>query len=575
MAKKAKAKKKKKRQKRSLDPSLPIYQLKIALDYIHPPIWRRVQVDDCSLDHLHLIIQVCMGWEDCHMHAFDVKGVQYGDSERLGELECRDARDTMLSDLVEQGCDTFQYEYDFGDSWEHTVTIEKTLNPGANIRYPRCLEGKRACPPEDCGGPYRYPYLLDCLEDETDEEHEELLEWVGDTFDPEYFDLDATNEELRSVRPWLGESAGKHGPRPKFAPGDRVRGQAGTAHPEYDDIPLGGWAGEVSKIIHLTPIGYLVRWSEETLQNVHPVYLKRRQRDHKHPQETWLDEDHLQPDSGDPLSIEQPTNIITRPLSPDNQTDRIAELFSLSSDDPLPPVEDETLRQYYEYLKANLTFPFDAFYWPDGPTAGGFALSAKVTGIQDESPIDLNTGIMCRVQEDQGECQVPLHSLIIHEDNPFHQLLDDYSYWCLDAQDESDVEEFDDDEFHEFDEFDDDELDDEWEDALSGPPQYPIGTIALYGPDETTTTKIAAGVILEEDGEALVRRWVGTDVKDNPKVRREIEEFFKSHAIKSVVATDKNIGCPHEEGEDFPVGEDCPFCSFWKGKQGTARREDI
>lgn len=101
------------------------------------------------------------------------------------------------------------------------------------------------------------------------------------------------------------------------------------------------------------------------------------------------------------------------------------------------------------------------------------------------------------------------------------------------------------------------------------PPEYPVGTIALYGPDETTTTKIAAGVFLQEDAEVIVERWVATDVTENPKIQQEIEAFFTKHGVKTVVRSSGNSGCPHEEGEDFPVGEDCPFCPYWKGKQGS------
>ena len=100
-------------------------------------------------------------------------------------------------------------------------------------------------------------------------------------------------------------------------------------------------------------------------------------------------------------------------------------------------------------------------------------------------------------------------------------------------------------------------------------PEFPIGTVALYGPDDKTTTKIVAGAILEEDAEPLIERWVGTDVKDNPTVQQAIRDFFVEHGVKSVAATDQNMGCPHEEGKDFPVGEDCPFCPYWEGKQGT------
>ncbi len=117
---------------------------------------------------------------------------------------------------------------------------------------------------------------------------------------------------------------------------------------------------------------------------------------------------------------------------------------------------------------------------------------------------------------------------------------------------------------------------DEWNAAIEyraehsspQPPESPIGTVALYGPDDKMTTKIVAGVH-NDDAEAIIERWVGTGVKDNPKVQKDIEEFFAKHGVKSVAATDENMGCPHEEGEDFPVGEDCPFCPYWKGKQGS------
>jgi hypothetical protein len=105
------------------------------------------------------------------------------------------------------------------------------------------------------------------------------------------------------------------------------------------------------------------------------------------------------------------------------------------------------------------------------------------------------------------------------------------------------------------------------------PPQYPIGTVAMYGPDDKTTTKIAAGVILHDGAEPILKRWVATDVTTNPKVQQEMKDFFLQHGVKQVAMTKGNMGCPHEEGEDFPHGEDCPFCPFWKGKQGSSRRD--
>ena len=129
--------------------------------------------------------------------------------------------------------------------------------------------------------------------------------------------------------------------------------------------------------------------------------------------------------------------------------------------------------------------------------------------------------------------------------------------------------------------FTDEELD-KWHEAIvtyrekhrsEEPPQFPIGTVALYGPDDKSTTKIVAAVVVAEDAPPILERWVGTKLQGDQRVLREIEAFFKEHKVKSAVMTDGNLGCPHEEGEDFPDGEDCPFCPFWKGKQGSAGNE--
>lgn len=120
----------------------------------------------------------------------------------------------------------------------------------------------------------------------------------------------------------------------------------------------------------------------------------------------------------------------------------------------------------------------------------------------------------------------------------------------------------------------------EWQDAIEEyetkhrkSPEYPIGTVALYGPDDKRTTKIAAGVIKHATAKPIIQRWVATDVEINPKVQQELKDFFLQHGVKSVAMSDGNMGCPHEEGLDFPQGEDCPFCPFWKGKQGSNRKE--
>jgi SEC-C motif len=111
------------------------------------------------------------------------------------------------------------------------------------------------------------------------------------------------------------------------------------------------------------------------------------------------------------------------------------------------------------------------------------------------------------------------------------------------------------------------------QDGTSAPVSYPIGTIAFYGPDDKTTTKVCAAVIVREDTEPVLKRWVGTDVATSPKVQKELQEFFQQHGVQAVAMSEGNMGCPHEEGEDFPVGEDCPFCPFWRGKQGSNRQQ--
>jgi len=107
--------------------------------------------------------------------------------------------------------------------------------------------------------------------------------------------------------------------------------------------------------------------------------------------------------------------------------------------------------------------------------------------------------------------------------------------------------------------------------ALSSP-RYPLGTVCLYGPDLTTTTKIVAAVFATADLEPVLERWVGTGIADSTKVHEQIQAFFQRHGVKQAVTTDGNIGCPHEEGEDFPKGEDCPFCPAWRGRQSRTNR---
>ena len=105
------------------------------------------------------------------------------------------------------------------------------------------------------------------------------------------------------------------------------------------------------------------------------------------------------------------------------------------------------------------------------------------------------------------------------------------------------------------------------------PPKYPIGTVAMCGPDDETTTKIAAGVILNDGAEPIMKPWVATDVMMNPEIQHELKDFFLQYGVKSFAISEGNMRCVHEEGLDFQQGEDCPFCPFWKGKQGSSRKD--
>ena len=179
-----------------------IFQFKVALKGIRPPIWRRIQVaNDITFYHLHRILQEVMGWYDAHLHQFDIGGWQITDAETLADSwdDGSDEQKTRLGEQIGREGQKMRYEYDFGDSWEHELLLEKILPAEPGVHYPRCLKGKRACPPEDCGGPWGYEALLEALADADHEEHESYLEWVGDDFDPEEFDLEEINDALSSL----------------------------------------------------------------------------------------------------------------------------------------------------------------------------------------------------------------------------------------------------------------------------------------------------------------------------------------------------------------------------------------
>jgi len=176
-----------------------IFQLKITLKDIDPPIWRRVQVPDCTLGDLHNIIEVAMGWDGWHMHQFIINGACYGPSPELGS-DVEEEEDVQLS-RVFAGRKKIRmvYKYDFGDGWQHDVDLERTVEREPKVTYPRCIDGARACPPDDVGGPCGYAEFVDAMTDPSHESHDREKEWYEDEFDPEEFVLDKVNRALRKV----------------------------------------------------------------------------------------------------------------------------------------------------------------------------------------------------------------------------------------------------------------------------------------------------------------------------------------------------------------------------------------
>ncbi|MBS0209130.1 MAG: plasmid pRiA4b ORF-3 family protein [Planctomycetes bacterium] len=184
-----------------------VFQFKITLLGSKPPIWRRIQVQDCTLDRLHDHIQTAMGWTNSHLHQFEIKGNRYGNPEQLDDgfddFECVDSTKTKLHDILPRKGKAFRfkYEYDFGDGWEHEILFEGCPPVDPKAKYPLCLAGARACPPEDCGGIWGYYELLEVIRDPKHEDHENRLEWIGGSFDPEEFDPQKTSKEMKRGLP--------------------------------------------------------------------------------------------------------------------------------------------------------------------------------------------------------------------------------------------------------------------------------------------------------------------------------------------------------------------------------------
>ncbi len=177
-----------------------VYQFKITLEGIRPPIWRRIHVPETySFWDLHIAIQDSMGWLDYHLHEFTLVNPLTGLKVNIGFPDDDFGRKILkgwnqkIADYFSMENPSADYIYDFGDSWEHKIQLEKTLPREKNVNYPVCIKGKRACPPEDCGGVGGYEDLLEIIKNPEHKEHGETMEWLGEEFDPEYFDPKEVN----------------------------------------------------------------------------------------------------------------------------------------------------------------------------------------------------------------------------------------------------------------------------------------------------------------------------------------------------------------------------------------------
>lgn len=192
-------------------PPLFVYYLKVTLKDSKPPIWRDILVpSDLTLEELHYVIQTVMGWGNSHLHQFIAEEVLYNDdietnnSDEYGftrdeNEQDRNEKKYTLSQILTKEQSSLIYEYDLGDSWTHKIELKKILPADSNARQARCLRGEKACPPEDCGGIWGYTDMLETLRDAKNSEKKEILAWLGNDFNPDYFDVDEINGLLRHL----------------------------------------------------------------------------------------------------------------------------------------------------------------------------------------------------------------------------------------------------------------------------------------------------------------------------------------------------------------------------------------
>ena len=193
-----------KKPRRSSKAAIPMYEMTVTLPDL--PVWRKLLVrGDMNLGLLHAVLQVAMGWTNSHLHQFFIGTEIY--TAFMPDLDpdfgesMLDEEEALLMDVVKSANTTFVYLYDFGDSWEHEIKVDKIhKSDTAPLAVAECLDGAYACPPEDCGGIGGYVDLLEIIKDPTHEEHEAMMEWLGGEFDPEAFGIKKVNNYLKKLK---------------------------------------------------------------------------------------------------------------------------------------------------------------------------------------------------------------------------------------------------------------------------------------------------------------------------------------------------------------------------------------
>lgn len=176
-----------------------IYKVKIELDDVQPSIWRTLLIQsDLFLHDFHKILQTTMGWENSHLHEFKKNGKRFGiaDDSPAENRRFMDYTSIRVVDLLKEEGDTLKYIYDFGDYWVHTITLEQVNPNNDDYYYPVCIDGERSCPPENCGGIPGYIDLVKIIGHIGHPERERIFDWLGDEFDPNFFDLEEVNDFL-------------------------------------------------------------------------------------------------------------------------------------------------------------------------------------------------------------------------------------------------------------------------------------------------------------------------------------------------------------------------------------------